>query len=113
MKGVFNIRPSRPRYQPTWDVNHVLLYLRKLSPMKYLSLKDFTLKLSFLISLTNAARSQSTHLMSVNSVHVIDELVKQGRHGYMGPTINIKTYPPDRRICAYTVYKGYVSYKNS
>ena len=46
--------------------------------------------------------------MSVNSVHVIDELVKQGRPGYMEPTINIKAYPPDRRICAYTVYKGYM-----
>ena len=108
MKGVLNIRPSRPSYQSTWDVNHVLLYLRKLSPVKYLSLKDFTLKLTFLIALTNAVRSQSTHLMSVNSVHVIDELVKQGRPGYMEPTINIKAYPPDRRICAYTVYKGYM-----
>lgn len=108
MKGVLNIRPSRPRYQSTWHVNHVLLYLRKLSPVKYLSLKDLTLKLTFLIALTNAARSQSTHLMSVNSVHVIDELVKESRPGYMEPTINTKAYPPDRRICAYTVNKEYM-----
>jgi hypothetical protein len=114
MKGVFNIRPSIPRYQSTWDVNHVLLYLRKLSPVKYLSLKDLTLKFTLLIALTNAARSQSIHLMSVNSVHrlkgehifVIDELVKQSRPGYMEPTPHIQAYPPDRRICSYTVYKG-------
>lgn len=116
MKGVFNIRPSRPRYQSTWDVNQVLLYLRKLSPVKYLSLKDLTLKLTFLIALINAARSQSIHLMSVNSVHklkgerifVIDQLVKQKRPGYMEPNINIKAYPSDSRICVYTVYKEYV-----
>ena len=116
MKGVFNIRPSRPRYQSTWDVNQVLTYLRKLSPVKELSLKDLTLKLTFLIALTNAARSQSVHLINVNNVHklkgeyvfVIDELVKQSRPGYKEPTINIKGYPPDRRICVFTVYKEYM-----
>lgn len=105
MKGAFNIRPSRPRYHSTWDVNQVLLYLRKISPVKYLSLKDLTLKLTFLIALTNAARSQSIHLMSVNSVHKL----KGERIFVIEPTINIKAYPPDRRICVYTVYKEYMN----
>ena len=45
MTGVLNIRPSR--YKPTRDVNQVLTYLRKLSQVKELSLKDLTLKLTF------------------------------------------------------------------
>lgn len=116
MKGVFNIRPSLPRYQKTWDVGKVLDYLRKLSPVKYLSLKDLTLKLTMLIAITNAARSQSIHLMNTKNVYklkgefifVLSELVKQSRPGYKEPTVNIKAFPPDRRICIYTVYKEYM-----
>jgi len=116
MKGVFNIRPSMPRYEKTWDVDKVLDYLRKLSPVKYLTLKDLTLKLTMLIAITNAARTQSIHLMNVKNVYkvkgefifVLSELVKQNRPGYKEPTVNIKAYPPDRRICVYTVYKEYM-----
>ncbi|CAG2205297.1 unnamed protein product [Mytilus edulis] len=116
MKGIFNLRPPRPRYESTWDVSKVLHFLRSLSPVKYLKLKDLTLKLTMLIALTNAARAQSIHLMNVNHVHkvkgefifVLNELVKQSRPGYKEPTVNIKAYPPDRRLCVYTVYKEYV-----
>ena len=116
MKGVFNLRPTRPRYEITWDVGKVLDYLRKLSPVKYITLKDLTLKLTMLIALTNAARAQSIHLMNVNSVQklkfeyvfVINELIKQSRPGFKEPTVNIKAYPPDRRICVYTVLKEYL-----
>ncbi|CAG2188300.1 unnamed protein product [Mytilus edulis] len=116
MKGIFNLRPPRPRYESTWDVSKVLQFLRSLSPVKYLKLKDLTLKLTMLIALTNAARAQSIHFMNVNHVHkvkgefifVLNELVKQSRPGYKEPTVNIKAYPPDRRLCVYTVYKEYV-----
>jgi len=37
MKGVFALRPSQPRYSAVWDVNQVLTYLRKLSPVKEIS----------------------------------------------------------------------------
>ena len=40
MKGIFNLRPPRPRYESTWDVSKVLHFLRSLSPVKYLKLKD-------------------------------------------------------------------------
>jgi hypothetical protein len=68
LRGVYNLRPSLPRYSHTWDVEKVLSVLRKLPPVKHLSLKDLTMKLCMLIALTNAARIQSLHLLSVNSV---------------------------------------------
>lgn len=116
MKGVFNLRPSRPKYQKIWDVKKVLNYLCKLSPIKFLSLQNLTLKLVMLIALTNAARCQSIHLMDVHSVNklkgefvfVINDLIKQSRPGYEEPTVNIKAYPPDRRLCVYSVYKEYM-----
>jgi hypothetical protein len=53
MKGVYNLRPSKPKYCKTWDVSNVLGYLRKLSPIKFISLKDLTLKLVMLIAITS------------------------------------------------------------
>ena len=87
--------------------NKVLSYLRKLSPVKYITLKDLTLKLCILIALTCATRTQSIILLSVNNVHKlssefvieIDGLLKQSRPGYRNPHIHLKAYPPDRRLC--------------
>ena len=45
LRGVYNLQPTLPRYTNTWDVEKVLSVLRKLSPVKHLSLKDLTLKL--------------------------------------------------------------------
>ena len=40
LKAVFNARPSVPRYQFIWDTSIVLSYLKTLSPLGSLSLKD-------------------------------------------------------------------------
>jgi hypothetical protein len=54
MKGIFALRPPKPCYVSASDVNAVLMYLRKLSPVKQLTLKDLTLKLTMLMALTQA-----------------------------------------------------------
>lgn len=116
MRGVFNIRPLRSRYTEVWDVNKMLRYLRSLSPVKYLSLKDLTIKLTSLIALTNAARTQTLQLLSVhklkklNSKFVLffDGLLKQSRPGNDFSFIELFAFPPDRRLCVFTVLKEYL-----
>ena len=69
-----------------------------------------------LIALTCATRTHSIHLLSVNNVHKlssefvieIEGLLKQSRPGYRNPQIHLKTYPPDRRLCVFTVLKEYL-----
>ena len=120
MKGVYNRRPPIPRYTHTWDLNVVLNFLRKLSPVKFLTLKDLTLKLTTLIAITNAARVQTLRLLSVNNmkkvkseyIFTFDSLVKQSRPGFDYSVIHLKCYPPDRRLCTYTVLKEYLSRTN-
>lgn len=68
MKGVFNMRPSVSRYVKTWDVSKVLHYLKSLSPVCYLSLKNLTYKLVMFICLVIAGRSQSVHFLSINNM---------------------------------------------
>lgn len=116
MKGVYNLRPQRPRYTHTWDINLVLNFLRKLSPVKFLTLKDLTLKLTMLIAITNAARVQTIHSISVDNmvklesefVCKFDNLLKQSRPGVNFSILHLKSYPPDRRLCTYTVVKEYL-----
>ena len=115
MKGVFNSRPPQPAYSCTWDVDKVLMFLRKLSPVKHLTLKDLTLKLTMLMVLTNAARVQTIHLLSVHNIKKLrsefilqfTSLLKQSRPGFVCSLFHLKAYPPDRRLCVYRVLKEY------
>jgi hypothetical protein len=116
LRGVFNLRPCRPKYTCIWDAQLVLNLLRTSSPVKFISLKDLTLKLTMLLALTNATLIQSVHLICLNNVHIFksefvfknDDLVKQRRPGYKEPVISYKAYTPDRRLCIYTVLKEYL-----
>ena len=63
LKGVFHLRPPKPKYCKTWDVSKVLIHLQKLSPVKFISLKHLSLKLIMLIALSTANRVQTLHLL--------------------------------------------------
>lgn len=78
-----------PRYTQIRDADIVLNYIKKLSPARNLSLKDLTLKLDMLLALTNAARTQTVHQLSVTNLKklksefdlLLDGLLKQSRPG--------------------------------
>jgi hypothetical protein len=116
MKGVYNLRPSEPKYCKTWDVSNVLGYLRKLSPIKFISLKDLTLKLVMLIAIITASRVQSLYLLTLNGLEknfhsytiFFDGLLKQNRPSWSQNCIELFAYPPDRRLCVTFVLKEYL-----
>ena len=68
LKGLYNLRFPVSRYFEVWDVNQVLDYLKTLSPLVELSLKQLTLKLVTLIALTTASRSQSVYCLSIENM---------------------------------------------
>jgi hypothetical protein len=116
LRGVYNLRPSVPRYYCTWDVDRVLLVLRQLSPVRSLNLKYLTLKLTMLVALTGAARTQSIHLLSVDNLKKLsteyvfkyDGILKQSRPSQREFFVHFIAYPPDRRLCIYSVIKEYL-----
>lgn len=116
MRGVFNLRPPKPRYQEVWDVRVVLNCLRKLSPAGKLSLKALTIKTVTLIALISAQRVQTLQKLSLKTMKVkegsitfcVDELLKQSRPGTIGCKIRIQEYPPDRRLCPLRYMKAYL-----
>ena len=116
MKGVFNKRPSLPRYSSTWDVAKVLHYLRSLSPVDRLSLKFLSYKLSMLISLTLACRTQALFYLDIRNMIKSKEgytlmysgLLKHCKPGKDNPVAFLKSYPPDRGLCVIRVLKEYL-----
>lgn len=121
LKGVFNARPTAARYVDIWDVSVVLNKLRDMSPCKYLSLKDLTLKLAMLMSLTSAQRGQTLHLLRTDHMDLhasyvvfhISSVIKTSAPGTGTPTIKFKAYAPDRRLCVVTYIKEYLKRTNN
>ncbi|CAB4002709.1 Hypothetical predicted protein, partial [Paramuricea clavata] len=89
MKGIFELRPALPRYQTTWDVSKVLDFFRKQSMPSALTLKDLTVKVTFLLSLLSGQRCQTIHVLTVDNMILmadkctfhVREKVKQTRVG--------------------------------
>lgn len=116
LKGVYNLRTPVSRYCEVWDVNKVLDYLKTLSPLNELNLKQLTLKLVMLIALTTASRSQSLHLLTtVNMVKEPSKYIlyysgplKQSRPGYKTPVAELCSYSLDKRLCVYSAVTEYL-----
>jgi hypothetical protein len=54
LKGVFELKPSLPRYSVVWDMGIVLKHLQAMAPMEDLTLAMLTKKLTTLLALLTA-----------------------------------------------------------
>ena len=68
-KYFYRERPMMPRYLVTWDVGKLLNFLAQWHPADSLTLKQLTLKVVALISLTSSDRAQTLHLLIVDFIH--------------------------------------------
>ena len=65
MRAVYNLRPSFPKTGVTWDPQVVLTYLKTLVPVRKLSLKMLSHKLTMLLLLLTGQRGQSIHSLDI------------------------------------------------
>ena len=116
MKGIFNRKPSLPRYDCTWDVNMMLNFLKSLPVCSKISLKLLTYKLCMLLLLLSGQRTQSIHMLNLNNMQLSDshlkfqipKLIKTSKPGRHCGEVNFKAFAPDRRLCIVTVAKEYI-----
>ena len=107
IKGIFECRPSLPRYQETWDATVVLDYLAKLGPPEKLSLKNLPLKVVMLMALLSKQRRQTLHTLSVDYMQIssdkcvffINSLLKTSRPGKHSACTGFQAYAPDVSLC--------------
>ena len=116
LRGVFNLRPSTPRYAATWDARVVLQRMRDMDPLQELSLQDLSLKLVMLMALTLVARVQTLHLLMLKNIVFGEKFVdvwlgdniKQCRPMFNIQTIRFTAYDKDERLCVIKTLKEYI-----
>lgn len=65
LKGVYRLRPPKPKYNITWDTSLVLNYLATKYPNEQLALEVLTKKCVTLLALTTAHRVQTLSKIQV------------------------------------------------
>ena len=117
MKGLYELRPSFPRYQSIWDVSVVLNYLRKKPDGPEISLKELTLRLNFLLCILSGQRCQTIYYLRIDHMELTEEKctffivdkVKQSRVGHHVKPLEFIAYPKERTLCVVTHICEYIS----
>ena len=117
MKGVFESRKPKPKYDKIWDVSVVLKHLSSLYPNESLSLKDLTHKVLMLILLVSSQRGQSIHFLDLQYVTMeedyysfdLAEHIKTSTPRSPHTKIDISVYEPDSTICPLACLKAYIN----
>jgi hypothetical protein len=117
LKGVYQERPSMPRYTETWDVSKVMNYLNTISNTNII-IKDLTLKLVTLMSLLSAQRGQTIHYLSLKDMSftesavtfVISRPIKQSKPGSKPMVVKVVAYPANPNLCVVSILNMYLEY---
>lgn len=120
MKGVFNKRPSLPRYSTTWDPTTVLDYLKQM-PLENIKLQALTFKLVMLLALCSSQRLQGLKALSLDSacldenkcVFYFDVLLKTSRPGKHAHPLEISRYNADIELCPVSHLLKYIQMTKS
>ena len=115
LNGVFESRPSAPRYTQTWDAGKVLSYLQTIPNSEDVSLKDLTLKTVMLV--VSAQRGQTIHCLNLNDMissqtsitFALSKPLKQSKPGVRPMVVQFTSYPADPRICVVTTLKMHLA----
>lgn len=107
LKGVFELKPSLPRYSDIWDVGKVLQYISTLVPIATLDLKTLTKKLTTLLCLLTGQRCQTITKFDLSQmqelpqkyVFTIAEKLKTTKPGRHIDPIELLAYDKDESIC--------------
>jgi len=110
-KGVFRLRPNKPKYIRTWDVSIVLAELEKWWPLTTLSLITLSKRLVVLIALTTAQRPQTLANIKQSTVGLeieISDLIKTSRPRAPQPLLELPFMQSDVRLCVPTTVTHYI-----
>ena len=117
-KGFYRLRPSKPKYTNTWDVNIVLKELETWIPNEKLTLKKLTLKLVMLLALCTGFRVQNLSVLKMNEIKIndagveltISDLVKTSRPGAPQPYAFLPYFINRPNVCCAKIIVDYIGY---
>nr|CAH7714180.1 unnamed protein product [Callosobruchus chinensis] len=113
--GIYNQKPSMPKYQATWDPHPVLLHLARLYPLEEISRLQLTMKLVTLLALITGHRLQTlTSIRLQNIVRFPDRLeirisdrIKTSSSKSLQPFLVIPYFKDNPALCLASVVDYY------
>lgn len=116
LKGVFKLRPPRPRYDVTWDTTQVLNFLSSQYPNETLDLECLSKKLITLLALVTAHRAQTFSKIKISNIIIknteiiirIPDIIKTSRAGSSQPTLYLPFFAEKPSICPANVLRTYI-----
>ena len=117
LKGIFELKPSLPRYSFVWDVGVVLRYFQSTDYPQAMNLEGLTKKLTTLLALITAQRCQTLVKLDLDNmqelpdriVFYIRDKLKTTRPGKHIAPIEILPYPADGKLCPVAHIREYIS----
>ncbi|XP_034944884.1 uncharacterized protein [Chelonus insularis] len=115
--GASKIRPGRPKYESTWDVDPVLARLETWAPITELSLKKLTEKSLVLLALGTAHRCQTLALIKISNINIeeseieirISDKIKTSRPGAPQPVLRLPFFLNKPELCIARTLNQYIS----
>lgn len=116
LKGIYNQRPSRPRYNSTWDPQPVLKFLASLFPLEDISNIHLSMKLVTLLALITGHRLQTfTYICLGNICRYQDRLeikitdkIKTSSSKNFQPLLVIPYFRENPNLCLASVIDFYI-----
>lgn len=116
LKGVYRLRPPRPKYNVTWDTSKVLDGLSDWYPNETLSLENLTKKCVSLLALATSQRVQTLQKILISNIEThtsmikikIPDLLKTSKAGANQPLLSIPFFTDKPSICPATTLQCYI-----
>ncbi|XP_043270501.1 uncharacterized protein [Venturia canescens] len=120
-KGIAEKRPTRPKYDFTWDPKIVLDYLESLGNNSVLSMEVLTEKLVMLLALVTGQRMQALSLIKISNISRtgnvlqirIPDTVKTSGRCRSQPLLTFPRCEDRRRVCVVTTLELYIERTSS
>lgn len=117
-RGAYRNRPSKPKYESTWDTEPVLNLIESLQPAYTLTSQQMAEKTATLLALVTAHRLQTFELIDIDNISVssagieikIPDLIKTSRPGRFQPNLVLPFFHNRPALCAATALLDYVKF---
>lgn len=116
LKGIYNQRPPKPKYNSTWDPQVVLNYLKSLHPLTSLNMEMLTLKLVMLLALTTGHRSQTISTINIENINIstdfisvkVSDKIKTSGKNKLQPFFKFPFFSEQPELCVASILKFYI-----
>lgn len=116
MRGIYKLRPARPRYDRIYELDPVLQFIERLYPLAGLSLREITLRLSLLLAIVTAHRKQTLSLIKLENISEtsrgyeirIPERIKTSRPGTCQPLLLLPRFVDMPKLCVASTLDHYL-----